>query len=385
MSARTACLTDEVVQAPRRPRGTLSWSALRFALCVSLAACLAVVLPTAGTSVANAAPVATYHAGGHSHGRGFGPAPAPAPGRGIGRFGPHQRMSLSGTAQSVTTTGFQLELSGPASGGGPGHGRLPFFGRSPRFLTSTSTTVDVAVTENTVYIAPGQSSPGAGDLLDGDSVQVTGVSSGPSAVTALLVRIPLVTVKGKAGSVGSTGFQVTVGGRRGVGGWGFPPSLTSTSTTLTSLTSTSTTFTVTLGDNVQYREPGQSSAGLSGIQDGDTVQVNGAQGGSGALTALVVWVPLANYSGTVSNVSGSGFDLSTKQGTVTVNVSSPTKYYQRRVSSPTVQNGDKVTVTGTQAGALAVDALLVVIRSGPQSTPETGGGPGFGDGHHGRR
>jgi hypothetical protein len=67
-----------------------------------------------------------------------------------------------------------------------------------------------------------------------------------------------------------------------------------------------------------------------------------------------------------------------------------TKYRERGVSSPTVQTGNNVQVTGTQAGAGTVNATLVVIgtpgrghHGGHGGSGPGGGNPPPGFGSHG--
>jgi hypothetical protein len=181
-----------------------------------------------------------------------------------------------------------------------------------------------------------------------------------------------VSLTGTAGSVGLSGFELTVAGPRAT------------------LTATSTTLAVTVTSNTQYREPGQSSPGISGILSGDTVRVAGVRGGTDAVTALSVAVPRLTFTGTVGSPGPSGFVLTTRGGaTVTVAVSASTKYMERGVNPAglaNVQSGNLVLVTGAQAGASNVDALLVVIGGAglgsPRGHPHPGGGYGSG-GHAG--
>jgi hypothetical protein len=376
MSANTASITEEVLRAHRRPRRPLNWAATRFGLCLSIAACLAVVLPAASMSAANAAPVAAArpHGGGPGYGQGSGI------GRGLGRglswshYRHGRHFLISGTVANLGESTFELVVT------------LPGVGKWGCVLTSTTATIDVTTTGNTVYIEPGQSSPSISGLQNGDSVNVTGMPTGPGALTALLVKVPLVTDKGVVASPSGTGFGLTVAGPskpRGCG-WVPPPTLTSTSSTLTS---TSTTVQVTVNGTTQYREPGQGSPGIGNIMAGDNVQVTGVQAGTSGLTALVVTVPLVKVVGSASNVATKSFDVAAHHGASTlVDTSTSTKYFEPGVSSPTVQNGDYVTVTGTQGGTSTVNALLVLIRpSNPTPWSGPGGGPGSGGGrHHGR-
>ena len=202
---------------------------------------------------------------------------------------------------------------------------------------------------------------------------MTGTPVGPGTITALQVVVPLATDAGTVATTTSSGFTLTV-----LGAWA-------------ALTETSTTLDVTVTGATVYRIPGQSSPGLSGVLVGDKLEVAGPPQGKGALTALVVVVPLATDIGAVSSLGSGGFILTTEKGaTVTVDVSTATRYRARGVGSPGLTNvlsGDTVAVTGTQAGTGTVDALLVVISSagrGHHGHGNSGGGQG-GHGHPGRR
>jgi len=343
--------------------------AARYFIRLLLGALLATLMPLATMGAASAAPAPAGHSfGGHGHhpgggggggqpGGGGGGQPGPGLGRHHGR-----RVSLSGTAQDVTASGFELTQT-----------RLP----SPLTSTSTtvtpaSTTIDVSVTANTRFIEPGQHNAGISGVADGDTVQVIGAPAGTGTVTALSVDVPLAQYTGVAGPA-TSGFTLSSSPRG------------------RELTGTSTTIAVGVTSGTVYREPGQSSPGPSGVVNGDTVYVTGVQAGTKAVTATVVVVQLAEATGTVSLLSTTGFTLTTaKGGTVAVDLSTSTKVKQRGVSSPVVQNGDTVEVIGTQAGQATVDALVVTIGTGrhghnfgpgPVGPPHPGGGN---SGHQGR-
>lgn len=355
MSATMAATANDRAKQCRsagRPRGLLNWRVTRFVLGVGLAAGMATVLPIASISAASATPVAAGHHVGGGGGKG---------GRVLGGGSSHghgrsDHVSVSGTVASVNSAGFDLTVAEPE-----------------HMLTSTSTTVDVSVTSGTLYREPGQSAPGLAAVLVGDNVGVTGTPAGPGSITALQVVVPLTTDAGTVATTTSNGFTLTV-----LGGWA-------------TLTETSTTVDVTVTGTTVYRVPGQSSPGLSDVLVGDKLEVAGPPQGKGALTALVVVVPLATDAGTVSSPASGGFTLTTEKGTtVTVDVSPATRYRARGVVSPGLANvlsGDTVAVTGTQAGSGTVDALLVVISSagrGHHGQGNNGGGQ-KGHGHHGRR
>jgi endonuclease YncB( thermonuclease family) len=344
MSATRALDHSPEARRPRRQHGPLSWRVTRLVLSLGLAAGLAAALPLGSVGAAGATPVAAgHHVGG-------------APGWGRGHSHGPRHMTVRGTAQGVTPAGFDVTLARPWA-----MSTATSTTASPA-VTSTATTVDVQVAANTHYIEPGQSSPGISGVLNGDTVQVTGSADGTGTFTASLVDVPLQAAGGTVGPAAVYSFSLTPApARRGA------------------LTATSTTIAVGVTSNTRYFEPGQSPPSLANVLNGDTVRVSGVQAGTDAITALVVTVPMANDSGTVASLDATGFNLTTAGGNaVTVNISTSTRYRERAVSAPTVQTGDKVQVTGTQAGAATVNAILVAI-----STPGHGHHRGHGHGHGG--
>jgi endonuclease YncB( thermonuclease family) len=315
-------------------------------LSLGLATGLAAALPLGSVGAAGAIPVpAGHHLG-------------VAPGWGQGHSRGERHVTVRGTAEGVTSAGFDVKLARSWAMPTP----TTTTTTATSTVTSTATTMNVEVTTNTHYIEPGQSSPGVSGVLSGDTVQVTGPTDATGTITASLVYVPLQADSGTVGPVAVDGFSITLAPVR----WEV-------------LTATSTTIAVGVTSDTRYFEPGQNPPGPSNVLDGDTVRVTGVQAGTDAITALVVTVPLANDSGTVASLSSTGFSLTTAGGNaVTVNISSSTKYRERAVSAPTVQTGDTVQVTGTQAGAGTVNATLVVI-----STPGHGHHRGHGHGHGG--
>jgi hypothetical protein len=346
VSAISAGVLSPADRRSGRGGGPLGSRVTRFVLSLGLAAGLATVLPLATTSAAGATPVpAGHHFGGHGHhsgggggggggGNGSGSGGgAPGWDRGHGGHGRGPGRVISGTAEGVTSSGFDLAVAARWAA-----------------LTSTSTTVAVNVTSSTKYIEPGQGrpSPGISGVVDGDKVQVAGAPTGTGTITAFLVMVPLTNDTGTVSAAGASGFTLTLSNQ-----WD-------------TLTGTSTTIAVGVTPGTTYREPGQGTPITSSGLDGYTVDVTGAQDGAGAVTALVVGVPLARDAGTVAGLTSGGFSLTTKDATVTVNVSSSTTVHERGVSSASVQSGDAVQVIGAQAGTGTVNALLVVIGTGGQ-------------------
>ena len=167
--------------------------------------------------------------------------------------------------------------------------------------------------------------------------------------------------------------SVTVDGMVLSGGAGADFTLTATSSTVRSLKGTSVT--VDVSSSTKYKEPGVSSPSVA---VGDFVTVNGTETSTtGTITAKSVQIPAVQVTGDVTGGgTGSNFTLTTtsttiygaKGTTVTIDVNVggvTTKYREKGVSSPSVAVGDKVQVSGTQAGTATIDAVLVVITTPP--------------------
>ena len=183
-------------------------------------------------------------------------------------------------------------------------------------------------------------------------------------------------------------MSVTVDGSVTSGGSGGNFTLTATSSTVKSLLHTLVTVDVTT--STAYTQPGVSSPT---VLSGDFVIVKGTKSAttSGTITAKSVLIPAVQITGDVtSGGAGAGFTLTATSSTiygpkgtsVTVNVSSSTVYKENGVRSPSVAVGDKVQVTGSQAGAATVNASLVVITA-PKKHGHRGGGYGGGYGNGG--
>jgi hypothetical protein len=213
----------------------------------------------------------------------------------------------------------------------------------------------------------------------------------------------IVIVSGTVGSVGTTSFTVT----RGFGPITPLPPLTGTATTLSGR---ATGVTINVSQYTRFLVPGTTSPSLSDVVTGDKVTVSGRRAGPRTVNATFVLVPLEIATGAVGTVGGDYFTIPAKPfwsltstattltGTATVwtiDVSGTTTYHERGVGSSTLSlnslsSGDRVTVVGTQAGALTLDAITVLIEP-PRSTGGGsgggGGGPGGGaggGGHHHR-
>jgi hypothetical protein len=200
----------------------------------------------------------------------------------------------------------------------------------------------------------------------------------------------LVIVTGTVGSVGTTNFTIT----RGFGPI-MPFALTGTATTLTG---TATGWTINVSQYTHFLVPGTTSPGLTDVLVGDKVTVTGGRAGAGMVNANLVVIPLELVTGTVGTVGGGSFTVpirpmwsltstaTTLTGTATawtIDVSGSTTYHERGVASSTLtlnslSSSDHVIVVGSQAGALTLNAITVLIEP-PRGT----GGGGGGKPHHG--
>ena len=190
--------------------------------------------------------------------------------------------------------------------------------------------------------------------------------------------------------------KVSVDGSVLSGGAGANFTLTATSSTVRSLRNTAVTVDVT--SSTTYKQPGVSSPSVA---IGDYVIATGTETGTAStITAKSVDIPAVQLTGDVtSGGSGGNFTLTTTSSTiygpkgtaVTINVNAggvTTKYREKGVQSPSVAIGDKVQVSGSQAGAATVNAALVVITAPPtrhrhHANGYGGGGNGYGGGGNG--
>ena len=198
----------------------------------------------------------------------------------------------------------------------------------------------------------------------------------------------LVILSGTVGSVGTTSFTLT----RGLGPI-MPVSLTGTATT-------GGGWTIDVSQYTRFLAPGMKSPGLSDVLVGDKVTVTGRRAGSGMVNANLVVIPLELVTGAVGTVGGNSFTIplrpmwsltstaTTLTGTATawtIDVSGSTTYHERGVASSTLSlsslsSSDHVVVAGSQAGALTLDAITVLIEPPHGTGGGGGGGPGGGGG-----
>jgi hypothetical protein len=202
----------------------------------------------------------------------------------------------------------------------------------------------------------------------------------------------IVIVSGTVGSVGTTSFTLT----RGFGPI-MPVPLTGTATT-----GTTTGLTVDVSQQTRFLVQGTTSPNLSDVMLGDKVTITGRRAGSGIVNANLVVIPLELVTGAVGTVGTDSFTIplrpmwsltstaTTLTGTATawtIDVSGTTTYHERGVSSSTLSltslaSGDHVTVVGSQAGALTLDAITLLIEPPRGTGGGSGGGGGPGGGHH---
>ena len=198
----------------------------------------------------------------------------------------------------------------------------------------------------------------------------------------------LVIVTGTVGSVGTTSFTLT----RGFGPI-MPFALTGTATTLTG---TATGWTINVSSQyTHFIVPGTTSPDLTDVLVGDKVTVTGKRAGAGMVNASLVVIPLELVTGAVGTVGGGSFTVpirpvwsltstaTTLTGTATawtIDVSGSTTYHERGVASSSLtlnslSSSDHVIVVGSQAGALTLNAITVLIEP-PRGTGGGGGGGG---------
>jgi hypothetical protein len=141
--------------------------------------------------------------------------------------------------------------------------------------------------------------------------------------------------------------------------------------------------TLTLTGSTTYTEAG-ATVSISALTVGDRISAQGTVDSAGAFTATSVTIAPASVQGTVASKTTTTIVVTTTSGkTVTVDVSSATKYTVRGVSSPTLANiavGDRIAAEGTlnSNGSLAA----TVVQAAPNDQPGFGGfgGPGGGFG-----
>ncbi len=131
------------------------------------------------------------------------------------------------------------------------------------------------------------------------------------------------------------------------------------------LTAKGATLTVDVSPSTTYREPRVGRGTMPEVMAGDKVRVVGTEPTPGTLVATLVLVPAVRAVGTVASVGKGSFVLTLTAGTLTVDVSSATVFREPTVRSASfadVLAGEKVAVTGAQAGTGTIDATRVMVR-----------------------
>ncbi len=151
-----------------------------------------------------------------------------------------------------------------------------------------------------------------------------------------------------------------------------------TSVTITQFDGSSKTLTLT--GSTTYTEAG-TTASKSALATGVQISAVGTVNSSGNFTATAVTIAPSSVQGTVASKTATTIVVTTTAGkTVTVDVSSTTKYSVRGVTSPTLADvavGDRIAAQGTQNADGSLNATRV--QAAPNDQPGFGGG-GFGGG-----
>ena len=123
------------------------------------------------------------------------------------------------------------------------------------------------------------------------------------------------------------------------------------------------TRTVTVTDSVTLTKGGQEIA-VAELAVGDEVRLSQTRNADGTYTVNGIAVVVPSVSGTVSDVSSTGFKVTTRDGsvwTITVNGTTEYRYGTGDGSLSDVTNGTTVVVLGESAGDNALTALTVQV------------------------
>jgi hypothetical protein len=142
--------------------------------------------------------------------------------------------------------------------------------------------------------------------------------------------------------------------------------------------------TLTLTGSTTYTEAG-ATVSASALVVGDRITAQGTVDSAGNFTATAVTISPSSVQGTVASKTATTIVVTTTAGkTVTVDVSSATKYSVRGISAPTLANvavGDRIMAQGTLNADGSLTATMV--QAGANDQPGFGGfggngGPGGG-------
>ena len=235
--------------------------------------------------------------------------------------------------------------------------------------------------------APGTSEPADGVVystrLAGPSRLRVGVVSGAAvalAVGAVATSLAAVPPAGTGATTGAVpgGASLTVAADLGVGADDVDPdhgriggpggfrditisAVSGASVTLT--TDDGWTRTVTVTDSVELTKGGQTIA-VGDLKVGDEVRIAQTRNDDGTYTVEAIAVVVPSVHGTVSDVSSSGFKVTTRDGsvwTIAVNGETTYTYGTGTGSLADVTNGEEVLVQGTSTGDNALTATSVRV------------------------
>ncbi|HEY5475049.1 MAG TPA: DUF5666 domain-containing protein [Candidatus Limnocylindrales bacterium] len=216
--------------------------------------------------------------------------------------------------------------------------------------TRTIDTTGATVTKGGQTIA-------ASDLKVGDQINFreSRQSDGTYKVTTIAVLLP--TASGTVKAVGSG------------------------SVTITQFDGSSKTLTLTA--STTYSEAGATVSG-SALVVGVRISAQGTVDSGGNFTATAITIAPSSVQGTVASKTATAMVITTAAGkTVTVDVSSATKYSVRGISAATLANvavGDRIAASGTLNADGSLNATAV--QAVPNDQPGFGGfGPGGGRGN----
>jgi hypothetical protein len=225
--------------------------------------------------------------------------------------------------------------------------------------------------------------------------------------TAAAVALGLAVAGGVAGAAtsGSSGPPSSSNGKAltaqsgGMAICGSPPVAVGTvksvgDGTFTLTTADGSTVTVNVGSSTTYVDPGVSSPTFANVTVGEHVAVMGTESSNTVTaTSVLIGTPPAMGKGfgpggpvgppaavgTVKSVGTDSFTLTTPDGsTVTVDVSSSTKYMDPGVSSPSLSNvtvGEHVAVVGSESSnTVTATAVLIGVPNIRMAPPGSGSG-----------
>jgi hypothetical protein len=217
--------------------------------------------------------------------------------------------------------------------------------------TRTIDATGATVTKGTQTIA-------VGDLKVGDQITFRESRQGDGTYKTTTIQVVVPTAAGTVSSVAAGSVTITQ--------------------------SDGSSRTLTLTESTTYTQGG-ATVSKGALAVGVRISAQGTVASSGSFTATSITITPSNVLGTVASKTATAIVVTTKAGkSVTVNVSSTTKYNLRGVASPTL--ADVAVGYRIQAqGILNADGSLTAtaVSAGPNDQP--GFGPGGGSGRGGGR